>query len=44
MAHSKRSGQPQEFRKLQSLVERFSLNEALMVLHGIAASLNIPLD
>lgn len=44
MAHSKRSGQPQEFHRLQGLVERFSLNEALMVLHGIAASMNITLD
>ena len=44
MAHSKRSRQQEEFRRLQDLVERFSLSEALMVLHGIAASMNITLD
>ena len=44
MAHSKQSGQQQEFHRLQALVERFSLNEALLVLHGIAANMNITLD
>jgi two-component system sensor histidine kinase/response regulator len=43
-AHSKRSLQAEEFRRLHGLVERFSLNEALMVLHGIAAGMNITLD
>ena len=33
-----------EYRRLERLVERFSLHEALLVLQGIAASMNITLD
>ncbi len=38
------SAQWDEFRRFEGLVERFSLQEALSVLQGIASGLDIPLD
>ncbi len=38
------SAQADEYRRLEGLVERFSLHEALLVLQDIAASLDITLD